>query len=192
MGSEHVSSGYGGPGMRTSAADRERATDVLKAAYSEGRLPKDEFDERCAQVMAAKTYGELTPLISDLPGGHAFGAGHHGYGPGYAQPSVYPRTAYYPPVPTRPASGLAIASLVCGVLEFFLGVTAIPAVILGHMARAEIRHTGKSGNGMAVAGLVLGYIGIAIFVLIIVALVAVGAAHTGTATGGSAPVVGSR
>ena len=190
MGSEHVSSGYGGPGMRTSAADRERATDVLKAAYSEGRLPKDEFDERCEQAMAAKTYGELTPLIADLPGGYAFGAGHHGYGPGFAQPAVYPRTAYYPPVPARPASGLAIASLVCGVLELFLGLTAIPAVILGHMARAEIRRTGKRGNGMAVAGLVLGYVGTAIFVLAIVALVAVGVSHTGTATGGSAPVRG--
>jgi hypothetical protein len=171
VGSEQGNWSYGAPEMRTSAADRERAVDVLKAAYSEGRLPRDEFDVRCARVMEARTYGELTPLIADLPGGHGFATN-----PG--RTAAYPRTAYYP-VPRSPNSGLAIASLVCGVGEIFTGgLSGIAAVILGHMARNEIRQTGKRGDGMAIAGLVLGYLAIAGWALIIVIAVVAGIAAT--------------
>lgn len=64
-------------------------------------------------------------------------------------------------------SGLAIASLVCGVLSFFtLGLTAIPAVICGHIARGSIKRSGgaRTGSGLALAGLICGYFG---FILII-------------------------
>jgi len=44
-------------------------------------------------------------------------------------------------------------------------------VILGHLARAQIRRTGEAGDGMAVAGLVLGYLGIAILVAYLVFVV---------------------
>ena len=47
------------------------------------------------------------------------------------------------------------------------GLTAIPAVILGYMARAQIRRTGKAGSGLALAGLFLGWLAIVIFVLFI-------------------------
>ena len=59
-------------------------------------------------------------------------------------------------------SGLAIASLVCGVLSFFtIGMTAIPAVICGHLALGSIRRSGglRTGGGLAVAGLACGYFG---------------------------------
>jgi len=85
----------------------------------------------------------------------------------------------YQPYPARPSStsALAIASLVCGiagwtVLPFIGGIVAI---ICGHMARGEIRRAppgSMEGNGMAVAGLVLGYAQMALFVLVIVAIVA--------------------
>jgi len=50
------------------ASDRDRAVvhDVLAAAYAEGRLDRDELDERTAAVTAAKTYAELLPPIRDL------------------------------------------------------------------------------------------------------------------------------
>ena len=74
-----------------------------------------------------------------------------------------------PEVPPK-TSGLAIASLVCGItawtiLPIFL--TAIAAVILGHLAKKEIRAGGGtiSGNGMATAGLILGYVNIALFIV---------------------------
>jgi hypothetical protein len=53
--------------VRASDADREKIVDQLRLAMNEGRLTLPEFDERLQQVYAAKTYGELMPLLSDLP-----------------------------------------------------------------------------------------------------------------------------
>jgi Domain of unknown function (DUF1707) len=53
-------------GMRASDRDRGVVHDVLASAYAEGRLDRDELDERTAAVAAAKTYAELLPPIRDL------------------------------------------------------------------------------------------------------------------------------
>ena len=53
--------------LRTSRADREQSIDVLKAAFVQGRLSKDEFDLRVGQVFASRTYGDLAALTADLP-----------------------------------------------------------------------------------------------------------------------------
>ena len=77
--------------------------------------------------------------------------------------------AYY--APTNPGTnGLAIASLVLGIL-YLCGVGSLLAVIFGHMARTQVSRTGQSGNGMAIAGLVLGYIGLAGVILFILLMV---------------------
>ena len=55
--------------LRTSYADREQAIDVLKAAFVQGRLTKDEFDLRLGQVFASRTYADLDALTSDIPEG---------------------------------------------------------------------------------------------------------------------------
>jgi hypothetical protein len=52
--------------MRASDRDRAVVHDVLAEAYSDGRIDRDEFDERTTQVTAAKTYADLVPPISDL------------------------------------------------------------------------------------------------------------------------------
>ena len=157
--------GYGpayGPGMLASAADRDRTIDVLKAAYGEGRLTKDEFDARSARTMAARRYGDLAAIVADLP------AGPLGPVIPYHQPGYYQAM-----VPVTPTNGLAIGSLVCGILEFFtLGLAAVPAVILGHLARGQIRRTGERGDGMAIAGLILGWLAIGGWALFILALAA--------------------
>jgi hypothetical protein len=55
---------------------------------------------------------------------------------------------------------LAVVSLVLGIVSYFAlpVIGAIGAIICGHLARAEIKRTGEAGDGMAVAGLVLGYL----------------------------------
>jgi hypothetical protein len=74
--------------------------------------------------------------------------------------------------PPPPTNGNATAALVCGLLTLFTGgVTSIPAVILGHKARAEIRRTGEQGDGQAITGLVFGYLSIAGWIVFILALV---------------------
>jgi Domain of unknown function (DUF1707) len=57
--------------LRASTADREQAIDVLKAAFVQGRLAKDEFDLRVSQVLASRTYADLTVLTADIPAGLA-------------------------------------------------------------------------------------------------------------------------
>jgi hypothetical protein len=53
--------------MRTSRADREPAIDTLKVAYVQGRLTKDELDERLGRALAPLTHAELAALTGDLP-----------------------------------------------------------------------------------------------------------------------------
>jgi hypothetical protein len=55
--------------MRAATADRERTVDVLKAAFAEGRLTQDEFEQRTGQAFSARTYAELAALTADLPAG---------------------------------------------------------------------------------------------------------------------------
>jgi hypothetical protein len=76
--------------------------------------------------------------------------------------------------PYRPTtSALAIVSMVFGILAWCILplIGALVAVICGHLARSEIRHAPADarmeGDGMAIAGLVLGYAQLALSVLLI-------------------------
>jgi hypothetical protein len=55
------------PGLRASRADRERVIDLLKAAFVQGRLARDEFDARVGQALASRTYAELAVVTADIP-----------------------------------------------------------------------------------------------------------------------------
>jgi Domain of unknown function (DUF4190) len=110
------------------------------------------------------------------------------YSPPPGQPYYGPQQPYppyqgpYPPV--APTNGLAIASLVCGVGTFVIGLSFIPAIICGHIARRQIRRTGEQGGGMALAGLILGYVGGALFIVLLLVFVAIAVkvGHSGSAT----------
>jgi hypothetical protein len=52
--------------LRASDEDRERITAVLTAAFADGRIERDELDERMTVVAQARTLGELPPLVADL------------------------------------------------------------------------------------------------------------------------------
>jgi hypothetical protein len=145
--------------LRASDADREQAMDALKSAFVYGLLGRDDLYARAGRVLAARTYADLAAIVADLPAGPS-------------GPVVPYHMGYYPPVmPAPPTNGLAIGSMVCGIAEIFtLGFAAIPAVILGHLARGQIKRTGERGDGMAIAGLILGYLGIAGWLLVILAI----------------------
>ena len=53
--------------LRAAQADREQAITVLKAAYAQGRLTKDELETRAGQAFASRTYAELAALTADIP-----------------------------------------------------------------------------------------------------------------------------
>ena len=71
-------------------------------------------------------------------------------------------------------SGKAIGSLVCGFL-FFFPPSAILAVTMGHLSLSEIRlSAGRlGGRGLAIAGLVLGYIGLSFIPILVIAAIAI-------------------
>lgn len=72
--------------------------------------------------------------------------------PPYGPPPIgYPPPGY-PPAPGRPTNGLAIAALICAFLIAPLGI------VFGHISLWQIKRSGEEGRGMAIAGLVIGYV----------------------------------
>ncbi|HET7014819.1 MAG TPA: DUF1707 and DUF4190 domain-containing protein [Streptosporangiaceae bacterium] len=153
-----AASSYYGP-MRATDADREKVHAVLQTAYADGRLTWEEFDTRSSALIEAKTYDQLSALTTDLRRPVP-------YQPQYPQRLIG--------VPSR-TNGLAGVSLGFGIGQILLPIFgAVVAVVCGHVARSQIRRTGEQGDGLAVAGMVLGYIGILIPFLLIAIGIAVG------------------
>ncbi len=84
---------------------------------------------------------------------------YYAYAPAYGQQASVP-----------PTSGFAIVSLICSIASWFLlpFIGGVLAVIFGHIARQEIRRSRgqKRGNGLLLAGLVIGYIHIAVAIVV--------------------------
>lgn len=53
--------------LLASDADRAKYADFLGDAFAEGRLTHEEYEERLAATMSARTYGDLLPVLADLP-----------------------------------------------------------------------------------------------------------------------------
>jgi hypothetical protein len=68
-GDEIAASTEGRGRLRASHADREQAVNVVKAAFVQGLLAKDEFDVRIGKVLVARTYTQLAALTADIPAG---------------------------------------------------------------------------------------------------------------------------
>ncbi len=92
----------------------------------------------------------------------------------------YSNQPYQTP-PAKPNSNMALASLILGILGWTIIPTigSIAAIITGHMAKNEIKNSMGSlgGDGMATAGLVLGYANIALGIcvcLVVAAMMAMG------------------
>jgi hypothetical protein len=64
-----AAAGAGRSRLRASHADREHVLDVLKAAFVQGLLTKDELDVRLGQTFTSRTYAELATLTADIPPG---------------------------------------------------------------------------------------------------------------------------
>jgi Domain of unknown function (DUF1707) len=99
--------GQGRGELRATHADRERVIEVLKAAFVQGRLAKDEFDLRVGQAFAGRTHAELTAVTAGLPA-EATTAG----------PPAPARAQIEPPV-VRPVPLIAVATAVCAGVWMF-------------------------------------------------------------------------
>jgi len=165
MGAGHGYPAVGGERarMRAADADRDHVVGFLTTAYSEGRLSKDEYDARLESALSARTYADLDQLVTDLP---------------VAWPAA-PATV----TPVARTNGLAMASLACGLAQFAIGpVATIPAIVLGHVARSQIKRSGEQGAGLALAGLLLGWAVVILGVIVILLALAVVAGTQGAPT----------
>ena|SRR5215208_5070982 len=141
--------------LRASDADREAAAERLRTAALEGRLEPAELDERMSAAYAARWCSELTRLTADVTPAPA--------------PSPAPSARPTFVRPARSTNGFAIASLVVGAVWMWW-IGSVLAVVFGHVALGQIARTGQSGRAMAIAGLVLGYFGLAMLAATIVAV----------------------
>jgi Domain of unknown function (DUF1707) len=141
----------GGARLRASDADREQVIDVLKAAFVQARLTKDEFDARVGQAFVSRTYAELAVVIAGIPAAPT-GAQppRHPVRPGARRP-VNPDlkgdvrvlvTAY----PIAAVSWLAVvlvgdnpATVLLPLLAFIATVAALHSCLHGAMVLAEPR-----------------------------------------------------
>jgi TM2 domain-containing membrane protein YozV len=131
--------------LRIGTQERDEALQVLGEHFAQGRLPVAEYDERVAKALGAETRADLRPLFADLPFPHP-----PVLAPPAPMPAVMPIMAYPPAMPRStavvPASGRYRA--VAGVLQLFLPF-GIGRFYTGH-------------NSMAVAQLLLSFVGVGV------------------------------
>lgn len=136
--------------LRASDADREQAVERLRTAAMEGRIDSEELEQRIQTAYASRFCTELTELTADVTPP-----------PALAPPRAPARPTF---VATSPSTnGFAIASIICGV-AWFMWLGSALAVVFGHIALRQIKAGGgaQRGRGLAIGGLVLGYIGLAV------------------------------
>jgi len=88
--------------LRAAHADREHVIDLLKAAFVQHRLTKDELDSQTGRALTARTYAELGTLTADIPAA-----------PPAAWPPRQPARPRNRPERTHPARNAAIGSVSC-------------------------------------------------------------------------------
>jgi len=150
-----MSSRYAAIDLRASDADREAAADRLRIAAGEGRLDATELEERLTLAYAARYCSELARLTADV-----------------TPPPPPARPTFVRPTPS--VNGLAVASLVAGLL-WMSWFGSILAIVLGHVALGQIDRTGgrQAGRGIALAGLVIGYVELLMLAVTVLAVLTV-------------------
>ncbi len=128
--------GRGRGELRASHADREQVIGTLKAAFVQGMLAQDEFDQRVGQALASRTYAELAALTADIPADAT---------------DASPAAAGSPSTPARTMAKAASRSGICLLLAVALAEGAFLAenpLLLAAAAFALIAASGFFGYGI--------------------------------------------
>jgi hypothetical protein len=117
-----------------------------------------------------------SPVPSPMPAAPEYGyapssAPSYGYAAGYG--GYGPTPTYVPVMPQQRTNGMAIGSMVVSIVGLTLvvcygggGLLGVVGAILGHVARRQIRTNKESGDGMALAGIIIGWISLALGVIV--------------------------
>ncbi len=187
---------YGPEWAAAGDADRNRAVAVIRAAHAAGRISDGDAAYRHDAVGRASTQADLRQLVGDLDTSSSGPSATVAMPTNTAPPTPYPYWAYpvyapppgygppmagypiapgwQPPPPAPSPEPTAVGALIAGLggYLFVLGPLAwIPGVVLGHIAVRRINRQGRPGRSMALAGLILSWIGMAITVAGVIAIV---------------------
>ena len=161
---------------------------------SGGFIPSTHPDTALGSPPAAPGYGPQPGAPGYGPPPAAQGYGPPPSAPGYGPPSGPP--GYAPPfdsgygypqggspygyAPVGKTNGLAIAAMVCSFFFWIYGLGAILGIVFGFIARSQIKRSGgtQQGSGMALAGIIIGFGGIALGIILII-IIAVAVHHCG-------------
>ena len=113
----------------------------------------------------APGYGAPPPPYGQAPSGQA-PPGYYGMPAGYGV--------------NTSTNGLAIAALVCSLVGLFICLPPPLGIVFGFIGRSQIRRNGQQGNGLALAGIIVGFVAVAIWIIIFV----VSASNQSGTTGG--------
>ena len=154
------------------SGDPDAMRNLAVLLKGQGRTAEAETWSRYAAAVAVRSAAFQRP------------AGHNAYAVPAPPPNAYPHTpppqaprprAHHPQAPRPPAkpqmNHLAIYAISMGVIgPMTCGLLSIPAIITGHMATARLRRSGERGMGLAVTGIVLGWLMVAFWVLIAIGM----------------------
>jgi hypothetical protein len=131
--------------MRASDADRDVVVSDLGTHFQAGRLTAEELDERTGRALTARTWGELTELMADLPA-----AGSERQIPAASSASPRPRSSsgrVAPPPLMMGMGGLVVAALVLAVAFGGWGLVwlLVPAMIITRRSACALGASGRGG-----------------------------------------------
>ncbi|MEU0789809.1 DUF4190 domain-containing protein [Amycolatopsis sp. NPDC005961] len=156
---------YDPPSADSTIADvpaPEQGTSEQPAPEQPGELPPGAFEAPAAHIPG-------TPYVAPGQPQPSYAHPYHqqpyppAYGQPYGGPAPYVQPPYVPVAP-RPDNALAIGALVCSILGFCSGITAIAGLVMGHIALSRTNRGEAGGRGLATAAVIVGYVVIALYV----------------------------
>ena len=115
---------------------------------------------------SAPAYGATPPAYGATP--PAYGAAPaYSSAPGYAAPY-----GAYAPVKTNTLAVISMIASIVGFIWILPFIGSLAGVIMGHISLRQIAANGEKGRGMALAGVIVGYVGLALFVIGVIAFIA--------------------
>ena len=167
----------------TAAAEQPAGAYETPVAEQPGRLPPGAYETPVAEQPghlppgAYETPAAYIPGTPYAPPGQPIPQGYQQpYQPAYGQPYAQP-VPYAQPyaVPQRGQdNALAIGALVCSILGFCSGISAIAGLVMGHIALSKTNRGEAGGRGLATAAVIVGYVVIALWVGFFTTLIILG------------------
>ncbi|EOD65943.1 DUF4190 domain-containing protein [Amycolatopsis vancoresmycina] len=163
------------PADTTASTDTPAAADTTVAAEQPGHVPPGAYAPGDLPPGAYETPAAYIPGTPYAPPGQPYP--QQPYPPAYGQPytSPYPQPVPYgqpyAAAPRGQDNALAIGALVCSILGFCSGITALAGLVMGHIALSKTNRGEAGGRGLATAAVIVGYVVVALWVGFVTTLI---------------------